>query len=141
MGPHDPLTQVADGASEHEPGADGERHRAHPPDRERQDDHPGAQQHGDQDGSAAEQAEGEARIERQRHSEGTPDVPGLVEMVHRQGGGHPVRDHHHHGDGERQQPGPGQRRDKPPLLQATQSRAKGSARNLGLGIGWKQRSQ
>ena len=35
----------------------------------------------------------------------------------------------------------GQRRDRPPLLQATHSRAKGSAWRRALGIGWKQRSQ
>jgi hypothetical protein len=50
-------------------------------------------------------------------------VPGVVQMVQRERGGHPVRDHHHRGDGEGEEPGPGQRRDKPPLLQATQSRA------------------
>ena len=38
-------------------------------------------------------------------------------------------------------PDSGQRRDRPPLLQATQSRAYGSARRRGLGMGWKQRSQ
>ncbi len=43
--------------------------------------------------------------------------------------------------GKRQDAGAGQRRDSPPLLQATQSRAYGSARSRGLGIGWKQRSQ
>ena len=48
---------------------------------------------------------------------------------------------HDDGDGERQDAEAGQRRDSPPLLHATQSRAYGSARRRGLGMGWKQRSQ
>ena len=47
----------------------------------------------------------------------------IVEVVDGERRRHPVRHHHDDGDGEGKDPEPGQRRDSPPLLHATQSRA------------------
>ncbi len=108
---------------------------------DRQHHHTDAQQHGDDEGPPAEEAEGKARVVGERQAERAPDVPHLVQVVQDQRRRDPVRHQHHGGDGEGQDPGAGQRRDSPPLLHATQSRAYGRARRRGLGIGWKQRSQ
>ena len=70
----------------------------------------------------------------------------VVEMVLGHRRGHTVGHDDDGGQREGHHPRPSiaarvQRRDSPPLLQATQSRAYGRARRRGLGIGWKQRSQ
>ena len=89
---------------------------------------PTASTHRDQRGPAGEEAEGQARVELQGQPERPPHVDDAVEVVLGQRRGDPVG--HHDDDGQREgqhvQPGiaaPGQRRDSPPLLQATQSRA------------------
>ena len=70
----------------------------------------------------------------------------MVQGTQRPRRGQLVGHHDHHrrrGDGEDggAAGGPQRRDDRPPLLQATHSRAKGSAFNRGLGMGWWQRSQ
>jgi len=46
-----------------------------------------------------------------------------VEMIEGERRGHPIRHHNDGGYGKRQHPRAGQRRDNPPLLQATHRRA------------------
>ena len=119
----DALAEVPERTAEHQAGADGQRHRLDLGHDHGQDDHADAQEHRHRDGPAAEQREGEARVEGHREPERAPDVPHVVEMVEGDRGGHPIRHQHDGCDGKRQYPGSGQRRDSPPLLQATQSRA------------------
>ena len=73
-------------------------------------------------------AEGQPRVELQRQPERPPHVDHAVKVVLDQRRRDPVGHHDEKGQRERQhpQPGipaPGQRRDSPPLLQATQSLA------------------
>ena len=127
-------------SAQHEAATDRLGHGAHTRHEDRQHDHADPQHHRHQGRSAGEEAEGEAGVELQGQTEGPPHVDGFVEMVFGHRGGHTVGHNDDGGQGEGHNPGPGiaarvQRRDSPPLLQATQSRAYGRARRRGLGIG------
>ena len=79
--------------------------------------------------TAGEEAEGQARVEPQGQAEGPQHVDHVVEVVLGQRRGHPVGHHDDGGHGEAPPPAArawaarAQRRDRPPLLHATQSRA------------------
>ena len=104
-------------------GADGERHGADLGDDEGQDYDTDAEEDRHRDACPLNRLNANPEIQGHGQAHRPPDVAHVVEMTQGERRGHPVHHHHHGGDGKRQHPRAGQRRNKPPLLQATQRRA------------------
>jgi hypothetical protein len=128
MPAHHPLAQVPQAAAEDESAADGLGRGADTRHEDHEHRHAQRQQGRDQRGPAAEHAEGQAGVELEGQTERPPHVHRPVKVVLDDRGGDPVGHQDRESQRERQHPGPGpparnQRRDSPPLLQATQSLA------------------
>ena len=146
MGPDDALAEIPEATAQDETAPDRLGHGADTGHQNGQHDHGDPEEHGHQGRSAGEQAERQAGVELEGQPEGPPHMDGIVEwssatvVVTRSATTMTAANV----EGHKPRPSVAarvQRRDSPPLLQATQSRAYGRARRRGLGIGWKHRSQ
>ena len=150
------IAEIAQRAAQDEPQHDGPAGRRGPPRHHRQHGHQG-HGHGHQHHRLAlEQAEGRAGVAGQFEVEGADHVDRSVDEPGDRPPFGELIDHHdrhrhgHRGDQPRPPGGPadpvgvelghrrpaGQRRDSPPLLQATHRRAKGRARSRAFGMAW-----